>query len=452
MRPQLSSITASLALSLAGVTAVTFLAAGIAIYWGVAYTLEQTAREEMTGKLRIVQHFVDEVVQDGNLETLRHHIDDVMTGHGELTVWLLNDRDEVVHGGFGLPVRQLRESDFAVQTVSGKKMAFTRTSLENTGSLQLRTVVIALDMAPRDRLLRALLYLMLTAGSLAMLLTFTLSLQATRYGLRPIGRLSRQAATIAPSSLALRLNISGTSRELEELAQAFNGVLDRLESAYQQMSSFNADVAHELRTPLATLISGTQLALSANRPLTHLRATLESNLEELEGLKSLVNDMMFLAHADHGTVVQDLVDTNLRLEVQKVCEFYDALLEDSGLKAVIEGRATARCSPALMRRAISNLLSNAIKFTAPGESIKLSLTEHDRIAEIAVANPGPPIPTETQERMFSRFYQADPARVRSGDSHGLGLAIVSAIAMMHGGRAFCESADGMTRVGIRIPQ
>jgi len=165
MRPQLSSITASLALSLAGVTAVTFLAAGIAIYWGVAYTLEQTAREEMTGKLRIVQHFVDEVVQDGNLETLRHHIDDVMTGHGELTVWLLNDRDEVVHGGFGLPVRHLRESDFAVQTVSGKKMAFTRTSLENTGSLQLRTVVIALDMAPRGRLTRHAAYVYAESAS-----------------------------------------------------------------------------------------------------------------------------------------------------------------------------------------------------------------------------------------------------------------------------------------------
>ena len=452
MRPQLSSITASLALSLAGVTVVTFLAAGVAIYWGIAYSLEQTAREELVGKLGIVQHFVDEVVQDGNLETLRHHIDDVMTGHRELTVWLLNDRDEIVHGGLGLPLSQLRDGNFEIRTVSGKKMAFVRAPLANADSLQLRTAVVALDMAPRARLLRALLYLMLTAGSLAMLLTFTLSLQAARRGLRPIGRLSRQAATIAPSSLALRLDLSGIARELEELAQAFNGVLDRLESAYQQMRSFNADVAHELRTPLATLISGTQLALSANRSETHLRATLESNLEELEGLKSLVNDMMFLAHVDHGAVVQDLIHTSLRPEVQKVCEFYDALLEDSGLKAFIEGRAAARCSPALIRRAISNLLSNAIKFTPPGKFIKLSLTEQGRVAEIAVANPGPPIPAETQERMFSRFYQADPARVRSGDSHGLGLSIVSAIAKMHGGQAFCESADGMTRVGIRIPQ
>ncbi|MDP3653310.1 MAG: heavy metal sensor histidine kinase [Rhodoferax sp.] len=452
MKSLFFSITATMTLWLVAVTAVTFLSAGIVIYWGVAYTLEQTAREELIGKLGIVQHFVDEAVRDGDLETLRHHIDDVMTGHGGLTVWLLNEKDEVVHGGLGSPVGQLREGNFEVRTVSGKKMAFTRKSLENTGSLQLRMAVIALDMAPRASLLRALLYLMLTAGSLAMLLTFTLSLQATRHGLRPIVRLSKQAAMIAPNSLALRLDIRGIARELEELAQAFNGVLDRLESAYQQLRSFNADVAHELRTPLATLISGTQLALSANRTQLHLRATLESNLEDLDGLKSLVNDMMFLAHADHGTLAQDLIKTNLRPEIQKVCEFYEALLEDSSVNVVIEGETAARCSPALMRRAISNLLSNAIKFTASGGSIKLSLTEQGGIAEIAVANPGTSIPVEMQGRMFDRFYQADPARVRSGDSHGLGLAIVSAIAKMHGGRAFCESADGMTCVGIRIPQ
>lgn len=452
MKPLFSSITARLTLSLAAVTAVTFLSAGFAIYWGVAYTLEQTAREELAGKLNIVQHFVDDAVQDGNLETLRHHIDDALIGHGELMVWLLNDEDEVIYGGPGLPERQLRERDFVVRTAAGKTTAVAHAPLANTGSLQLRTAVVVLNMAPRVRLLHALLYLMLVAGSLAMLLTLALSWLATRHGLRPMRHLSRQAAVIAPNSLALRLNIRGIARELEELAQAFNRVLDRLESAYRQVEAFSANVAHELRTPLATIISGTQLALSADRPLKHLRATLESNLEELESLKSLVNDMMFLAHADHGAVIQDLVDTNLGSEVQRVCEFYDALLEDSRLKAVIEGHATARCSPALTRRAMSNLLSNAIKFTAPGGSIKLSLSEQGSIAEIAVANPGPPIPVETQERMFDRFYQADPARVRSGDSHGLGLAIVSAIAKMHGGLAFCENADGMTRVGIRIPQ
>jgi two-component system heavy metal sensor histidine kinase CusS len=331
-------------------------------------------------------------------------------------------------------------------------MTLARVPLVNTGSLQLRTAVVALDLAPRASLLDALLYLMLVAGSFSMLFTLVLGWLAARHGLRPLGRLSKQSAAIAPNSLALRLDIGGIARELKELAQAFNGVLDRLESAYRQVEAFNADVAHELRTPLATLISGTQLALSAERPIKHLRATLESNLEELEGLKSLVNDMMFLAHADHGTVVQDMVDTNLESEVQKVREFYDALLEDSRLKAFIEGQAAARCSPALMRRAISNLLSNAIKFTARGESITLSLTQQGNIAEIVVANPGPPIPAKTQERMFDRFYQADPARVRSGDSHGLGLAIVSAIAKMHGGQAFCESTDGMTRVGMRIPR
>lgn len=452
MKPLFSSIAFKLILSLAAVTSAGFFLAGTAIYWSVSRTLEKTVREELAGKLTMVQHFVEEAVQGGNIDTLRHHIDDALAGHGSLAVWLLNDRNEVIYGGIEFQAGQLMNREFSIQTVAGKKMILVRVPLLNTGSLPLRAVVVALDLASTTRLLDALLHLMSIAGSFSMLLTLALGWLATRQSLRPIRRLSKQAARIAPNSLTLRLNIQGIACELKELAQAFNGVLDRLESAYRQVEAFNADVAHELRTPLATLISGTQLALSAERPVNQLRAILESNLEELESLKSLVNDMMFLAHSDHGTVVQDMVDIQLEQEVRKVRDFYDALLEDAGLKAFIDGKATARCAPALIRRAISNLLSNAIKFTAPNTSITLSLTAQGSFVEISVSNPGPPLSAKTRERMFDRFYQADPARARSGDSHGLGLAIVSAIAKIHGGGVICESADGMIRVGIRIPR
>jgi two-component system heavy metal sensor histidine kinase CusS len=94
--------------------------------------------------------------------------------------------------------------------------------------------------------------------------------------------------------------------ELEDLTVAFNGALGRLEDAWQQLEGFNADVAHELRTPLANLIGGTQVALSRPRSAAEFQETLQSNLEELERLRSIVNDMLFLARADQGEAATGL--------------------------------------------------------------------------------------------------------------------------------------------------
>lgn len=452
MKPLLSSITDRLTLSLSAVTAVTVLLAGIATYWSVAMTLQKTAREELSSKLTMVPHLVEEAVREGGLESLRHHLDDAIVGHGNLLVWLLNKNNEVVYGDPAQVPEEFSEIEFLMRTGSGRKLLASRVTLLNTGHLQLGSGVIALDLTPATELLDKLFYFLMGLGSLAMLLTFALSSLVTRRGLRPLRSMSAQAAAIAPSAFTQRLKVDGIDRELTELAVSFNSVLDRLDASYRQAKAFNADVAHELRTPLATLIGGTQLALSADRPITHLRETLESNLEDLEVLKSLVNDMMFLAQADHGTVPKDMTITDLWHEAHTVCEFYDALLQNANVQAVIEGRVSAYCSPILVRRAMANLLSNAIKFTTPGETIVLSLRVDGADAVIELVNPGLPIPDTTRERMFDRFYQADSARVQSGDSHGLGLSIVSAIATMHRGSTYCESDSGFTRVGLRIPK
>ncbi|MBU0590402.1 MAG: heavy metal sensor histidine kinase [Gammaproteobacteria bacterium] len=452
MKPSPTSITDKLTIWLSVIMAVTLFFAGIATYWSVSLSLHKTAREELGSKLTMILHLVEEENPDGNMENLRHHINDAIVGHGNLLVWLLNEDDEVVYGDPTLMSEDFLMHDFLMRNISGRLLAVSRITFPNAGHLQLRSGVIALDLTPATQLLDSLLYFLLLVGSLAVLLTFSFAHLATRRGLRPLRKLSTQAAAIAPTSFSQRLNVSGIDRELLELAVSFNSVLDRLESSYRQAEAFNADVAHELRTPLAILISGTQLALSVDRPIKHLRETLESNLEELEILKSLVNDMMFLAQADHGTLPTDMKVTCLQTEAHKVCEFYDAPLQDAGVKVIVDGQAYVYCSSKLIRRAMANLLSNAIKFTRQGESIVISLSEQGSCVIIQLINPGLPIPTMTQECMFDRFYQADPTRAQSGDSHGLGLSIVSAIAKMHRGSTFCESGAGLNRIGFRIPR
>ena len=175
--------------------------------------------------------------------------------------------------------------------------------------------------------------------------TVMLAAWAVRRSMAPARRLSEQAARIQPDNLAPRLPLQDTDRELQDFVRSFNRTLDRLQSAYQQMEGFNADVAHELRTPLATLINGTQVMLSSPRDAAELRDALESNLEVLEDLKTMVNDMLFLARADRGERAADLSAISLAAEARRVAEYYDAALEERGIRLRCEGDAAVAANP-----------------------------------------------------------------------------------------------------------
>ncbi|HAP24119.1 MAG TPA: two-component sensor histidine kinase, partial [Achromobacter sp.] len=206
----------------------------------------------------------------------------------------------------------------------------------------------------------------------------------------------------------------------------------------------------ELRTPLATLINGTQVMLSAPRDAAELRDALESHLEELEDLKTLVNDMLFLARADRGERAADLAPVSLAAEARRVAEYYEATLEEQGVRLHCEGDATVAANRGLARRALANLISNAIKATPPGSEIVVACSRISGGARITVRNPGPPIPPADLPRIFDRFFRAGPTRAPRSEGHGLGLAIVRAIALMHGGEADAVSDTTGTVVGITL--
>ena len=116
----------------------------------------------------------------------------------------------------------------------------------------------------------------------------------------------------------------------------------------------------------------------------------------------------------------------------------------------IDGDCTVAWSPSLVRRAMVNLVSNAVRHTTLGQSIVLELTSNGDYAGIAVKNPGVEPAPEVLARMFDRFFSADRGRAWSEESHGLGLAIVRAIAQMHGGTTFAEWSRGVTTIGMTL--
>ncbi len=274
-----------------------------------------------------------------------------------------------------------------------------------------------------------------------------------RKQLRPLADLAAQTRAISPGRLDQRLALADPAEELLPWIEQFNALMGRLDQAYTQLEGFNADVAHELRTPLATLRGQTELALSRDRPAEELRETLTSNLEELQRLAALVNDMLFLSQADRGAVARRGTSVSLAALAAQVVEFHEAAIEEAGVQVRVEGDVHAPVDEPLYKRAVSNLLGNALRFAEPGSQIVIRVAAEGEAAEqveVTVSNAGPAIAPQHLARLFDRFFRVDSARSDCQSHHGLGLAIVAAIARMHAGRTLAESTAGTTRVGFTL--
>jgi two-component system heavy metal sensor histidine kinase CusS len=446
------SIALRLTLTLGVVGLVVLSAAGILLHRALADELTRTDHDELIGKVKIVKHFIGEAGKSGDLSVLRHHMDDMLLGHANLKVWLVGADGGSVYGG---PLPRVTGQADARGHVrvghDGVPMDAIESAVGDPGPFPIARAWLAVDTRPRERLLATYRLSVMVVCALGVAAILGLGGLATRRGLSPVKRLSAEALRITPHSLDARLSATHDETELTGLVAAFNGVLDRLEAAYRQMEHFSADVAHELRTPLATLISGSQVMLAGDRSKGELREVLASHLEELEQMKVLVNDMLFLARADQGHRAQDLAQVELGPQLDKTIRYCEPLIDEAGVEVRRSGCATAACSAPLVQRAMVNLLVNAIKHTERGQAITLRIEPLEDRVRLSALNPGSPIAPHVAARMFDRFFRVDEARAGTGESHGLGLAIVWAIARMHGGRVFVDSGTQGNQVGFEIP-
>ena len=449
-RPQ-ASIAGRLTFWLGLVALTVFGAVGVLLHWTLERELLRAEDLELEGKADVVQHYLDEVASPNDLTTLRHHLDDALIGNGTLRVWIIAGDGQVLYGGSRAPpTRSANRGRLLITREDGIELLGLRYTPRSGPTMQAVSVLIGLDTRARLALMRTYDQATVLVCALGVAATVGLGAWVTRRGLEPLRRLSGEAAGIHPEALSRRLTLLDGASELVPLVAGFNEALDRIDDAYRQLQSFSADVAHELRTPLATLISGTEVALSRSRTASDLQGVLASNLEDLRALASMVNDMLFLAHADRGVLADNLATVSLRSEASAVADYLEASL-DEGVHALrIDGDVQARVNASLLRRALVNLVTNAARYTPPGGTIVVTLATRDDVPVVTVSNPGPAIPEGTATRMFERFWRGDLSRTHALERHGLGLAIVRAIARMHGGEVFADSRDGNTHVGFTL--
>ncbi len=421
--------------TLAGLGAV-----GVVVYAASALNLSERQLAGLTQKQAMVQHVLQESVAYNNRAELQHRLDDLLAGHSDLALSLRSDSGERIYQSANATDPRLgRYSTFNVDV-----------GWPDTASL---TATLSLDTAADKQLLQQLGLTLLAASAAGALLVSAGGFWLVRHGLAPIKDLVDQTGRITAHSLHQQLDSSAQPEELQPLVNQFNGLLRQLDRAYAQLEGFNADVAHELCTPLTTLIGATELALRKQRPVGELTEVLGSNLEDLRRLAGIVQDMLFLSRADRGAVARRETTPSLAMVVAAVADYHEAALEEAGLKLQIVGDASGDFDTGLLRRALSNLIGNATRFAVSSSAVKIEITERpDQNICLAVVNRGETIATDQLQRLFDRFFRADTARSEAGAHHGLGLAIVAAIARMHGGSTFAQSDRGITSIGLVVPK
>ena len=273
-----------------------------------------------------------------------------------------------------------------------------------------------------------------------------------RSGLRPLRQVTRVATAMSARSLQERIPLEPVPLELQQLVLSFNAMLARLEEAFIRLSNFSADIAHELRTPLSNLMTHTEVVLSHKRDITAYEENLYSNLEELKRMSRMIDDMLFLAKADNGLITPEKTSIELADVVAKLFDYYHLLAEEHDIRLSVAGTGRVLGDRLMLDRVISNLLSNALRYTPKGKTISVLIRQTGDSIILSVENPGDTISSEHLEKLFDRFYRADPARREGNPSNaGLGLAITQSIIEAHKGRIWCTSVAGLTGFHIELP-
>jgi two-component system, OmpR family, heavy metal sensor histidine kinase CusS len=458
------SITFRLALYFGGASTAVLLAIGYVIGVSVERHFLELDRVDLHGKMELVRHALSKVHSPSDVEALPERMGDALTGHESLSVSIIGPGGKTLFATMGAafpnalinsaPDAALAENAGLVSWQHDGKAyhGFATKVPTDAPGLPYVVVAVALDFAAHHMYMAAfyeILWLAIVGGILS---TGLLGWVAARRGLAPIREMTRIAQSITASRLHDRLPTASLPRELVDLAAAFNGMLSRLEDSFRRLSEFSSDLAHELRTPIASLMTQTQVALQRTRSAEEYREVLYSNSEEYERLARMIADMLFLAKSDHGLIVPRSEMVDLATEVQELFEFYDALAEDQGIKMALDGQGEVDGDRLMIRRAISNLLSNAINHTPRGGAINVRIEDAGNGAvRLSVENNGDGIAPEHLSRLFDRFYRVDPSRQRSTDGAGLGLAITKSIVATHHGTIQAFSADRLTRFEILFP-
>jgi two-component system, OmpR family, heavy metal sensor histidine kinase CusS len=313
------------------------------------------------------------------------------------------------------------------------------------------TIQIAQDRSADDAFRKEFGAILIGVLILGVLAATFIAINVTRRGLHPLAEMTESLERIGPTRLDQRVGTRGWPRELQPMAKAFDRMLDRLENSFTRLSQFSADLAHELRTPVANVLGEAEVSLTKDRSPEEYRIVIESCAAECNRLSAIIENLLFLARAESVDRQIQATEFDGRAALDKIAAYYATAGEERKITITCTGEDKVWADGHLFGRAISNLIENALRFTPDGGNISIHLASEPDRSIVSVADSGSGIPAEHLNRVFDRFYRADASRTSSGT--GLGLALVKSIAELHGGVASITSEGTRgTRVTLTFPR
>ena len=420
-RPGAYSLLQRLTLAFAVVAALVFALTGAYLYRSLSAELTRRDDIEISGKLN---QFLQLAHASGSIAALRADpavFHEVLLSHPGvyLGIYDVQDRALVEHSDeagntlasvIAAPHPASRAGvpfTCSPPGIGTSRCVYARETLPSGDAIQ---VALARTATDRQSLLESYRVDIWLAAAVGALLVGALGYAVASRGLRPVESLGRQTSRIEAHNLNARLDARGGPVELHELATSVNRMLDRLERAFVRLSQFSSDLAHDMRTPLANVISASQVTLSRARTTEEYEALIDSNIEECERLQRMIENMLFLARTDNARQHLKTTALDAGSELRRLASYFQALADEAGVRIDVHGEAPVVADATLFRRAVSNLTSNALEHAEAASTIELAVSAQGRYAVVEVTNRGAAIPPEQVDKIFERFYRIDSSR------------------------------------------
>jgi heavy metal sensor kinase len=302
-------------------------------------------------------------------------------------------------------------------------------------------ITVGMSLEPLRRTLREIAAVLAGVSLGIWVVALLLGRLLCRRALRPVTSMAKAAREIDAAVLDRRLPMLASEDELEALGRAFNGLLDRVQEAYERQKRFSGEASHQLRTPLTALLGQVEVALRRDRPPEEYRRVLASVLTQADRMRRIVDALLFLARADAESQLPER-------EPVELSRWLPGLLEeckDNGRFEDLVTRltpVTVKAHAVLLGELVNVLLDNAFKYSTPGTPVAIEVQRKGVTAELTVTDQGTGIRPEDLEHLFEPFFRSPDSRRRGLEGFGLGLAVARRIADALGGTLTVSSVPG----------
>jgi signal transduction histidine kinase len=428
----------------------TMVLISVVLYFGTVFMIDG----EIDAKLSKISQDLTDRFESGGVQALQRRIEQLLTDaiDQDTEVYsLLDVEGRTIVGNVsaldrGTPLEQLTDQ----RIVRNSQPSVSRLLPHRLSNGDM--LVVGRDLYDVRAMEQLILHALLLGGGVALLLAVGGAALFRRQLEQRMAAIRHTALEIEAGDLSRRIPVADANDEFTRLSRDINRMLDRIQHLMHGVRDVSNAIAHDLRTPLGRIRSRLDEMLRPGATPQQLREAAGASIEGIDDLVVIFDKLLQIAEAESETRRQSFRPVALKEVLTEVVELYDATAEANGVALIVEvvGRPTTLGDKELLASATANLVDNALKHGGSAAPVRVGAREDEQTVSIMVQDRGPGIPFEERTKVVTRFYRLDRSRGLPGN--GLGLAIVTAISRLHGGRLSLEDAAPGLIARIVLPR